>query len=120
VAIILNRIGFEHAQRLVAQHRFIADQDGEWSLHKPSKSAEKRFIVENGLAGFAKWHLGEDNDEKEDSPRRHKFPYGDFKNVHRCALLAAETRIAQGGDFEFTQAVIRLREAIDTAVGAAT
>ena len=24
--------------------------------------------------------------------RRYKFPYGDFNNVHRCAVLAAEAR----------------------------
>jgi hypothetical protein len=26
---------------------------------------------------------------------RYKFPYGDFVNVHRCAVLAAESRAGQ-------------------------
>jgi hypothetical protein len=36
-------------------------------------------------------------------PKSHwKFPYGDFENVHRCGVLAAESRAGQRkyGDIE--------------------
>lgn len=36
-------------------------------------------------------------DDEEDPERkgRYKFPYGDFEKVHRCGLLAAESRAGQ-------------------------
>ena len=30
-----------------------------------------------------------------DEKGRYSFPYGDFENVHRCAVLSAESRAAQ-------------------------
>jgi nucleotide-binding universal stress UspA family protein len=31
----------------------------------------------------------------KDEKSRYKFPYGDFENVHRCGVIAAEVRAAQ-------------------------
>jgi arylsulfatase A-like enzyme len=61
----------------------------------PARHAEKQFIDRHGLSEFGKWHLGEDDEEAEGSKRRYRFPYGDFSNVHRCAVLAAESRAGQ-------------------------
>ena len=90
------------------------DQSDDWIDHKPARSAEKRFIEQHGLAAFGKWHLGEDDEEAEGSRRRYKFPYGDFRNVHRCAVLRAESR---GGQYKYTDielAAAHLREMLDT------
>ena len=65
-------------------------------------------------AAFGRWHLGEDDEEAEGSRRRYKFPYGDFRNVHRCAVLRAESR---GGQYKYTDielAAAHLREMLDT------
>ena len=65
---------------------------------------------------FGKWHLGEDDEEAEDSKRRYKFPYGDFQNVHRCAVLSAESR---AGQYKFTDielAAAHLRGMLDALV----
>ena len=35
-------------------------------------------------------------DEKDEHTKgRYKFPYGDFKNVHRCGVISAESRAGQ-------------------------
>ena len=92
------------------------DQRGDWTDHRPTRSAENRFIAEHGRAAFGKWHLGEDDEEAEDSKRRYKFPYGDFQNVHRCAVLSAESR---AGQYKFTDielAAAHLRGMLDALV----
>jgi hypothetical protein len=81
----------DYAQKLIQNRRCVLDQRSDWTDHKPARSAENKFIVAHGFAEFGKWHLGEDDEEAEGS-QRYKFPYGDFKNVHRCAVLAAEAR----------------------------
>jgi hypothetical protein len=42
-----------------------------------------------------KWHLGRDDAAAESTKRHYKFAIGDFKRVHRCAVLAAESRAGQ-------------------------
>ena len=37
-------------------------------------------------------YLEEPAAENEHTQKRYKFPYGDFKKVHRCAVLSAESR----------------------------
>jgi arylsulfatase A-like enzyme len=94
----------------------VLDQRGDWTDHRPTRSAENRFIAEHGRAAFGKWHLGEDDEEAEDSKRRYKFPYGDFQNVHRCAVLSAESR---AGQYKFTDielAAAHLRGMLDALV----
>src|SRR6202035_4073861 len=53
------------------------------------------LIEEHGWAAFGKWHLAEDDEIAVHNRSRYKFPYGDFKDVHRCAGLSAESRAGQ-------------------------
>jgi hypothetical protein len=39
--------------------------------------------------------LGVDTDENEDTKGRYRLPYGDFVKIHRCGVLAAESRAGQ-------------------------
>jgi hypothetical protein len=73
----------------------VLDEREDWSEHQPSTQEEHRFIEEHGIAEYRKWHLAVDEEEGENNKSRHKFPYGDFKKVHRCAVLAAESRAGQ-------------------------
>lgn len=95
MSVKLNRLSYRHAQQLIGERRCVLDQRSDWTDHRPARTAENRFIEQHGMAEYAKWHLGEDDEEPEDNKRRYKFPYGDFINVHRCAILAAESRAGQ-------------------------
>jgi hypothetical protein len=61
------------------------------SEHQPSANEENRYIEEHGFE-YSRWYSGIDADENEDTKGRYKFPYGDFVKVHRCGVLAAESR----------------------------
>src|SRR5437899_12227773 len=58
---------------------------------------ENDFIRVHGFAEYRKWHLGIDETHAEGTKARYKFPFGDFKNVHRCGLLAVKSRAHQFG-----------------------
>src|SRR5262249_731402 len=45
--------------------------------------------------------------------RRYKFPYGDFKNVHRCSLLAVKARARQYGYAQVENAATELERTIN-------
>jgi hypothetical protein len=91
----LNQAAFDHARELIKEGSVVLDNKNEWSEHQPSAEEENEFIRLHGFDEYAKWHLGIDERHAENTKARYKFPYGDFRNVHRCALLAAKSRAVQ-------------------------
>jgi hypothetical protein len=95
MAVKLNKSAFDHAKQLVNDGHLVLDERDAWSEHQSSAEEENEFIRLFGFAEYGKWHLGIDDEENEDTKARYKFPYGDFEDVHRCAVLAAESRAGQ-------------------------
>jgi hypothetical protein len=87
MAIRLNQGGAEHAQNLIMGRQY---EDSDWSETQPSAEEENRFIDENGWDALAKRHLAYDNEASEEIKSRYKFAFGDFKKLHRSALIAAK------------------------------
>jgi hypothetical protein len=110
--IELNEDASAFAAGLIKEGHIIADGKGAWSKHRPSADEENEFIRLHGFGEYAKWHLGIDERYGANTKRRYKFPYGDFKNVHRCGLLAARSRAAQYKYSDIDDAAARLIEMI--------
>jgi hypothetical protein len=110
--IKLNETAFVFAAQLIKEGHFITDDKGSWGEHRPSVDEENEFIRLHGFGEYAKWHLGIDTRLAENTKRRYKFPYGDFKNVHRCGLLAAKARARQYGYTEIENAAAELERDI--------
>jgi hypothetical protein len=110
----LNEDAFAFAMQLIKERHFIADSKGAWRGHQPSANEENEFIRLHGFGEYAKWHLGIDDHYPENTKQRYKFPYGDFKNVHRCGLLAAKARARQYGYTEIENAAAKLEQAVST------
>ena len=91
----VNKSAFEHAQELIKAGKVIFDQRPAWSEHQPSSETEDEFIRLHGLDEYGKWHLGIEEGEYGQTKRRYTFPYGDFENVHRCAVTSAESTAGQ-------------------------
>jgi hypothetical protein len=95
MAVKLSASSYEFAQERIKQGHYVIDDRDAWSEHQPTAAQENEFIEAHGWSDFGKWHLGVDDDEKPETKARYKFPYGDFTDVHRCGILAAESRAAQ-------------------------
>ena len=111
----LNENSFTFAMELIKEGQAVPDRKGGWTKHRPSADEEDEFIRLHGFTQYAKWHLGVDRRFPENTKRRYKFPYGDFKNVHRCGLLAVKARARQYGYTEIENAAAELDRAIKTA-----
>jgi hypothetical protein len=112
--IKLNDDAAAFATQLIKEGRSARDGKGAWSEHKPSAQEENEFIRVHGFGEYAKWHLGIDYDFAGNTKRRYKFPFGDFKNLHRCALLAVKSRARQYGYTAIENAAAKLERAIGT------
>jgi hypothetical protein len=113
VALKFYRPGFEQARRLIGERQCVLDQPTDWTDHRPSRSAENRFVSEHGLFAFGRWHLAEEDEWEEDDKRHFKFPYGDLVKLHRCALVAARSRAAHYEYSEIEQAAAHLLAMLD-------
>jgi hypothetical protein len=109
----LNETAYDHARQLIEDGRVVRDERDDWSEHQPSAEDENEFISRNGFREYAKWHLGIDETEGEETKARYRFPYGDFENVHRCAILAAESRAGQYKHLDIGRAVAHLHGMLD-------
>jgi len=119
MALMLNEPAYEFARRLIETGAVVHDDRDNWSEHRPSAAAENNFIEEHGFAEYAKWHLGVDGTKKRETKARYRFPYGDFAKVHRCALLAAESRAGQYRHTEIELAVAHLHGMVEGVVSRA-
>jgi len=113
MAVKLNQSGYKHAQALVKEEKVVIDERDDWSEHQPSTKEENEFIDRHGFGEYGKWHLGIDDEHDEQTKQRYKFPYGDFKKVHRCAVLSAESRAGQYKHFDIERAAAHLHGLID-------
>ena len=77
------------------------------------RADENEFIRLHGYDQFGKWHLGINDEKHARTKGRYEFPYGDFANVHRCALLSAESRAGQYKHSDIEEAGHHLHEMID-------
>ena len=109
----VNRKGLSHARRLVEQGKVVRDERDGWSEHAPSADEENAFIDEHGYGEYGEWFLGLDDEVGDDAKGHYKFPIGDFTKVHRCGVIAAESRAAQNDHDDIATAAKNLLDLID-------
>jgi hypothetical protein len=110
----LNENAFAYAKELIAQGRVVIDKKNDWRDHHPTAEEENAFIRAYEFAQYGKWHLGIDETHAERTKARYKFPFGDFKNIHRCGLLAVKSRAHQFGYADIEKAATQLIEIINS------
>jgi hypothetical protein len=95
MAVKLHRPAYDQATALIRDGRCVLDERDDWSEHQPTAAQENEFIEAHGWREYGHWHLGVDDEASTETKAHYKFPYGDFSAVHRCGVLAAESRAAQ-------------------------
>lgn len=115
MVIKLNKEALKRAEKLIERGDVVRDQRDDWSEHSPSTDTENRVIEKEGWNEFARWHLGIDRQESDETKGRFSFPFGDYKKVHRCAVISLESRAAQYDHDDIAKAAKRLLEKIDAA-----
>lgn len=119
MAVRLHSGAYDYAKALIDEGHYVFDERGAWSEHEPSAAEENRFIEQHGLGEYGRWFLGVDDEINTETKGHFKFPYGDFQDVHRCGLLAAESRAGQRKYFDIETAAAHLHGMIDAAHHAA-
>src|SRR5260370_16308657 len=95
MTIKVNWRAVQHARSLIERRRVVLDDRDAWRAHRPTARQRDAYIRANGIRAYGTWFLAIDDQAPEGTKARHKFPYGDFQSVHRCAVLSPEHQPAQ-------------------------
>ncbi len=107
----VNEDAVKRARKLIDDGK--VDVDTEWSDAAPSADDGNAEIEEHGYEGYGAWHLAIDPDASEETKGRYKFPYGDFTQVNRAALIHGKQRAAQNDHTQIEKAFDELLQRLD-------
>jgi hypothetical protein len=117
MSVKLNQRAYDHAKQQVNGGHVVIDDRDDWSEHQPTADDENEFIDAHGWGEYSKWHLGVDDEQRKETKGHYKFPYGDFTDVHRCAVLSAESRAGQYKHEEIKRAAAHLHGMLEAHAG---
>jgi hypothetical protein len=113
MTVQLNKRAYDHARHLIVSGKFVVDGRDDWSEHQPTAAQENEYLQKHGYREYGRWYLGVDDSKPEDTKGHYRFPYGDFENVHRCGLLAVESRAEQYDHHDIGVAAAHLHGMLD-------
>ncbi len=92
-AYTVNDDAVAHCRRLIEARQYVLDSD--WGEVQPGAEAQNAYLASHSWAEYAAWHLGLTEGAGEETKARHAFVYGDFRRVHRTALIACVYRASE-------------------------
>ena len=107
----LNRRAVAHAKALIEARQYVLDSD--WGEVQPAADDENAFLTTHSWDQYAAWHLGLTEGATHGTKARHAFVLGDFRRVHRSAIIACHYRAAEWRHKEVELAAHRLLQLID-------
>jgi hypothetical protein len=99
------------ARRRIAARQYVLRSD--WGEIQPRADDENAFLESHGWDEYAEWHLGLTEGAADDTKARYAFVYGDFRRVHRSALIACVYRAAEWRHKEVELAAHGLLQLLD-------
>jgi hypothetical protein len=89
----LNKAAVAQVRRLIDGRQYVLDSD--WGEVQPGADDENAFLAKHSWDDYAAWHLGLTEGANDETKARYAFVVGDFKRVHRSALIACVFRAAE-------------------------
>lgn len=112
MAIKLNKSAIEHAKKLI-QAGEVESFDSDWNEEKPTPTEVDHFISSHFLKEYGLWFLGRNTDIEDTNKEHYVYPYGDLKEVQRCALVDSLAQAEKRGYKDVAQAAQELLDLID-------
>jgi hypothetical protein len=90
---LVNSDAVAYAEKLIRGGQYVLDSD--WGAVQPGAEEQNAYLQKHSWPEYAAWHLGLSEGAGEETKARHAFVYGDFRRVHRSALIACVYRASE-------------------------
>lgn len=94
--------------------------DGDWGDVHPGADDENRYLRSHSWDDDAEWHLGRTDGANDETKARYACVYGDFRGIHRSAIIACQFRAAEWRNKDVELAAHDLLQHLDRESGTAT
>jgi hypothetical protein len=112
---VLNDAAFDHARRLIDTRQYVLDSD--WGEAQPRADDENAYLERHDWDAYARWHLGLTDGATDGTKARYAFVFGDFRRVHRSAIIACHFRAAEWRHKAIELAAHELLQLLDAKAG---
>jgi hypothetical protein len=103
------------ARELIDARQYVLDSD--WGDVQPAASAQNAYLESHSWEEYARWHLGLTDGAADETKARYAFVYGDFRRVHRTALIACVYRASEWRHKDVELAAHDLLQRLDAKSG---
>jgi hypothetical protein len=110
---VLNEAAVSKARELIDARQYVLDSD--WGAVQPKADDQNAFLESHTWDEYARWHLGLTDGAKDETKARYAFVYGDFRRVHRTALIACVYRASEWRHKDVELAAHDLLQHLDAA-----
>src|SRR3954470_21323093 len=111
----LNDAAVAHARKLIAARQYALDSD--WGASGPTAADENAYLDKHSWDDYAEWHLGLTDGAADETKARYAFVVGDFRRIHRTALIACVFRASEWRHKAIELAAHDLLQELDAATG---
>ena len=111
----VNDAGVAHVRDLIARRQYVLDSD--WGEVQPDAAAQNAYLDSHSWDEYGGWHLGLTDGANDETKARYAFVAGDFRRVHRSALVACVYRAAEWRHKDVELAAHGLLQELDRASG---
>ena len=111
----VNPAAVERARAMIDARQYVLDSD--WGSVQPAADAQNAFLDKHSWEEYAAWHLGLTVGASDGTKARYAFVYGDFRRVHRAALIACVYRASEWRHKDVELAAHELLQHLDAVSG---
>ncbi len=109
----LNDAAVVRARKLIDGRQYVLESD--WGDVQPKADDQNAFLENHTWDDYAQWHLGLTDGANDETKARYAFVYGDFRRVHRTALIACVYRASEWRHKDVELAAHDLLQYLDAA-----
>ena len=111
----VNQAAVARARKLIDSRQYVLDS--EWGDVQPSAADENRYLESHSWDEYGEWFLGLTEGATEETKGRYAFVCGDFRRIHRSALIACVYRAAEWRHKDVELAAHELLQYLDEKSG---
>jgi hypothetical protein len=111
----VNPAGVARCRELIERKQYVLDSD--WGDRQPDAAAQNAYLESHSFDDYSAWHLGLTVGATDGTKGRYAFVYGDFRRVHRTALIACVYRASEWRHKEVELAAHDLLQLLDKTSG---
>ena len=111
MSVKFNKSGYDRAVEIIENGLEVEHDTNNWEEVKPTVDEELQFIDTHTLEEYGEWFLGiRDEPELKNDRKKFIYPFGDFKVLHKSALLVSKRLAEKNRDNEIASKIDKLLE----------